>query len=175
MKKRIVLVLVCVLLLAGCAAETTEVTEMTEAAQLANPWVEYATLAEAEAVAGFSLGLPETVAGSYVAETFRVMDGQLLEVVYRDEVFEVTVRKMAGEGQDISGVYTAYDVVNDYEIDGGVCTVKCMKDDADRSWLHLISMNGYSYSLYAPNGYWGDSNADFLGSLYENEEKRAAK
>lgn len=153
------------LLLAGCAAETTGVTETAEAVQLANPWVDHATLAEAEAAVGFSLGLSETVAGSYAAEKFRVMNGQLLEVVYRDAEFEVTVRKMAGEGQDISGVYTAYDVVQEIEFDGGMCTVKYSKDSAEPSWLHLISMDGYSYSLYAPNGYWGDSNADFLGSL----------
>ena len=32
--------------------------------------------------------------------------------------------------------------------------------------LQLISKDGYSYSLYAPNQYWGNSNVEFLQYFY---------
>lgn len=169
MRKRLALLLAA-LVLSGCSGQTepvqtTEVVQPTEEMQLGNPWVSYETLTEAEAVVGFSLGLPETVAGSYQAESFRVMNGQVLEVIYHDDSFRVIVRKTPGEGQDISGVYTEYAVVKSYEFDGGITTVKYTPGNEDPSWLHLISVGGYSYSFYAPNGYWGDSNTDFLGPI----------
>ena len=154
--------LTMMLLLTGCAsdAETVETTEPVMPVQLANPWVEYASMAEAEAAVGFSLETPETVAGTYRAEEFRVMSGQLLEVTYRDDSFKVVIRKMTGEGQDISGVYTAYEEGKTVAFDGGTLMVKYGAED--NSVLHLISGGGYSWSLYAPNGYWGDSSGEFL-------------
>ena len=153
--KKLFSIFLILVLLTGCAAEAEETTPSV---QLANPWVEYETLAEAEEAAGFSLSLPETVEGSYTAETFRVMNGQLLEVTYRDEEFTVTVRKMAGEGQDISGDYREYETVHVSEQEDRTVTNKILGS----SWLTLISYDGYSYSLSAPNGYWGDSHNGFL-------------
>ena len=162
-----ILVLLC-LILAGCVAQTApvETSAPTEEAalQIANPWVSYDTLSEAEAACGLEFPLPETVAGSYIAESFRVMNGQLLEVVYRDDEFEVTVRMEAGEGKDLSGVYETfkktitfeeetYTITHKYTTNGGV--------------LQLISKDGFSYSFYAPIHYWGDSGADFLAFLNE--------
>ena len=167
MRNTMILMLL-ILLLTGCGTqpapvETSPPTEET-ALQIANPWVNYDTLAEAEAASGLTFPLQETVAGSYIAESFRVMNGQLLEVVYRDDDFEVTVRMEAGEGQDLSGVYETfekevtfeeetYTITHKYTVNGGV--------------LQLISKNGYSYSFYAPILYWGDSAADFLAFLNE--------
>ena len=162
-KKAIFAYLLCALLiLSGCAREApSQPSETTPPLQLANPWKEYASLAEAEAAAGFPLSLPETVEGSYTAETFRVMDGALLEVTYRDETFKVTVRKMAGEGQDLSGDYRDYDSVHTEQKEDRTIINKWLGD----SLLTLISYDGYSYSLYAPNGYWGDSHSGFLSCI----------
>lgn len=152
--KKLFLILACCLLLTGCGK-----AEPAETVELANPWVDYASLAEAEEAVGFPLDLPETVAGSYQAQSFRVMNGNLLEVTYLDEPdFQVTVRKMAGENQDISGVYEDFKEENTTELDGCTITNKL----GDGSLLTLVSREGYSYSLYAPNHYWGDSHWDFL-------------
>ena len=132
MKKAMLILMAC-LLLAGCAAEaepTPETVPATEALTetqseieppvlqfttpyyenvlLGNPWVDYPSLEEAEAACGLDFPLEDVVAGSYKAESYRVMNGELLEVTYRDNSFEVTVRMKAGEDDDISGVYAEY-------------------------------------------------------------------
>ncbi len=141
MKKIIILSLIFILLLSLVSCGKPE----EEPVQIGNPWVDYDSLSDAEDAVGFRLGMPLEITGGFIAEEFRVMNNELLEVVYRDEEYEVTVRKTKGEDQDISGVYGE---------DGN---------------LDLISLNGFSYSIYAPNGYWGDSNEDFLNAVRASE------
>lgn len=165
MRKMMILILVC-LVMTACSeksipAETTATTTEVST-QLANPWKDYASLEEAEAASGLDFPMPETIAGSYAAESFRVMNGELLEVRYRDGEFPVTVRMQTGEGQDLSGVYGKFENEQTFQADGAVIIVKHI----DGGILQLISRDGYSYSLYAPNHYWGDSNIEFLQYLY---------
>lgn len=169
MKKITLLFLLFAVLISGCAAEAEPAETTAEGPgnlQLGNPWSAYDTLEAAESASGLKWPLPETVAGSYQAESFRVMSGSVLEVIYRDQNFEVVVRLTEGEGQDISGVYTAYPKSERIEYDNGLLTVQYGAEDG--SCLHLISGGGYSCSLYAPNGYWGDSCADFLNSAFRD-------
>ena len=105
--KKAILILLC-LLLAGCASteqppETT--AETAPILQLANPWKDFPSLEEAEAACGLDFPLEDVVVDSYKAESYRVMNGQLMEVAYRDNTFEVTVRMQAGESR-ISAVST---------------------------------------------------------------------
>ena len=158
----VILALLCIVSLSGCGKEAESTAPTTEAAtesmlQIGNPWVSYDTLQEAEAAVGFDFPLEETVEDSYVAEEFRVCNGELLEVVYRDEMFEVTVRMKVGEHEDISGVYGEFDTVEPFELGDATGVVK-YKDGA---FLKLLIFNGYSYSFYAPNGSWGDSAISF--------------
>ena len=164
MKQTLLLLMLC-LLLAGCSStvqppETT--AETAPVLQLANPWKDYPTLEEAEAACGLDFPLEDVVADSYKAESYRVMNGELLEVTYRDDTFEVTVRMQEGEDQDISGIYAQYKEIHTYEEESYNLTLKYIQDGGI---LQLISKDGYSYSFYAPNHYWGDSNADFLAFL----------
>ena len=164
MKQTMLILMVC-LLLAGCssAAQIPETTEETAPMlQMGNPWKDYASLEEAEAACGLDFPLEDVVADSYQAETYRVLNGELLEVTYRDDSFEVTVRMQAGEDQDISGVYAEYKEIHTYEEESYTIILKYIRDGGI---LQLISKDGYSYSFYAPNHYWGDSNADFLAFL----------
>ena len=163
--KKAILILMVSLLLAGCSSaaqipETTE--ETTQILQMGNPWKDYASLEEAEAACSLDFPLEDVVAGSYKAESYRVMNDELLEVTYRDDTFEVTVRMQAGEGQDISGVYAEFKEIHTYEEESYTIILKYIQDGG---LLQLISKDGYSYSFYAPNHYWGDSNADFLAFL----------
>ena len=166
MRKMIILILVC-LMMTGCSekavpAETTAAT--TEPVlQIGNPWIDYVTLVEAEAACGLDFPMPETIADSYVAESFRVMNGQLLELKYLDDTFEVIVRMQAGEGQDLSGVYGEFENIQTVEVDGATITSMII----DGGVVQLIAKDGYSYSLYAPNHYWGDSNVEFLQYIYD--------
>lgn len=163
--KQTMLILMVSLLLAGCSsvAQIPETTEETAPMlQMGNPWKDYPSLEAAEAACGLDFPLEDVVEGSYQAETYRVMNGELLEVTYRDDSFEVTVRMQAGEGQDLSGVYEEFEKITTYEMDTHTIINKKIKDGGI---LQLISKDGYSYSFYAPNHYWGDSNADFLAFL----------
>ena len=167
MRKTMILILLC-LILAGCGKQTapTETSAPAEetALRIANPWVSYDTLAEAESASELTFPLRETVAGSYIAESFRVMNGQLLEVVYRDDEFEVTVRMEAGEGKDLSGVYETFEKTETCEEEAYTITHKYT---ANGEVVQLISKDGFSYSLYAPIYYRGDSAAEFLAFLNE--------
>jgi len=166
MKKIPFLILLC-LLITGCTAETAATDETvlpTESLQLGNPWKSYGSLEAAEAACGLDFPLEETVAGSYRAETFRVMNGELLEITYRDDSFDVTVRMKAGEDDDISGVYAQYSEIHTFEEAAYTMILKYIQNGGS---LQLISKDGHSYSFYAPNHYWGDSNADFLAFLNE--------
>ena len=163
--KTILMMLLC-LMLAGCsnppASPETTVPETEASLQIGNPWKDYNSLEEAEAACGLDFPLEDVVADSYQAESYRVMNGELLEVTYRDDSFEVTVRMKAGEDDDISGVYAEYKEIHTYEEESYTIILKYIQDGGI---LQLISKDGYSYSFYAPNHYWGDSNADFLAFL----------
>lgn len=164
MKKTILIFMIC-LLLAGCGSTTQsqETTEETASVlQMGNPWKDYASLGEAETACGLDFPLEDVVADSYQAESYRVLNGELLEVTYRDATLEVTVRMQAGEGQDLSGVYAEYENISTFETETHTLINKKIKDGGI---LQLISKDGYSYSFYAPNHYWGDSNADFIAFL----------
>ena len=165
--RNIILPILLCLLMAGCGREIspaeTAVPATEALLQIGNPWKDYSSLEEAEAASGLDFPMPETIAGSYVAESFRVMNGQLLEVRYRDDTIEVNVRMQSGEGQDLSGVYGEFEREQTFQVDGAVVVVK----DIDGGVVQLISKDGYSYSLYAPNHYWGDSNIEFLQYLYD--------
>lgn len=113
----------------------------------------------------FTFGLPEVIADSYTAVTVRTLNNELIEVVYRDENFEVYVRKRKGEGQDISGDYNKYETRTEKNCNGA--TMITYHNSNHDAMKQLISYNGYSWSLVAPNGYWGDSNRDFVGKILE--------
>ena len=166
MRKMMMLMLVC-LMMSSCSAKNipaeTTVTTTEALLQIGNPWRDYASLEEAEAACGLNFPMPEIIADSYVAESFRVMNGVLLEVQYRDGEFPVTVRIQAGEGQDLSGVYGEFENEQTFLVDGAVIIAKYI----DGGVVQLISKDGYSYSLYAPNHYWGDSNIEFLQYIYD--------
>ena len=165
MKRITISLLLTALLLAGCGAQQAplaETSQTTGTVQISNPWKTYETLADAETAAGFALGIPETV-DLYRAEVFRVMSGQLLEVTYRGGETEVTVRKISGEGQDVSGVYNTYETITKTDRSDGSVTEKTDGTEV----LTLVSHGGWSWSLYAPNGYEGGSAESFLSAILE--------
>ena len=165
MKKYLTFLIIC-LLLSGCSSDmqSTATTDLSQPSlTIGNPWRDYDSLEEAEAASGLNFPLPEVIADSYIAESFRVMNGELLEVIYLDGEYKVSIRMKAGENQDISGVYGEFENVKTHETDGATITGMHI----DGGILQLISKDGYSYSLYAPNHYWGDSNVEFLQYIYD--------
>lgn len=165
MKKYIPMILVLFLLLAGCGTAPQPTETPAPQPQIGNPWRDYESMAEAEAASGLDFPIPEEITDLYIAESFRVMNNSLLEVTYRDLAgsdCEVTVRMKSGEDEDISGVYEDPDTIENQHINGASITVKTKGP----SCLYLISKNGYSYSLYAPNHFLGESADAFLSYIH---------
>ena len=154
MIKLISIILIISSLLAGCANQTTAI---------ANPWSDWSSMEEAEKAVGFSFDLPEVIADSFEAVSYRSMNKELIEVIYRDGDYEVCVRKAAGEGQDISGDYNKYESCTESAHNGA--TVSTYHNSDNDAVKQLVSYDGFSWSLVAPKGFWGDSNADFLNEI----------
>lgn len=164
MKKFFLIILMLSILLAGCHSAPDPTEAPTPQLQIGNPWKSYESMADAEAASGLDFPLPEEITDLYIAESFRVMNNALIEVTYRDLEggnSEVTVRMKAGEDDDISGVYEDPDSVKTHQINGADVTVKLK----GQSCLYLISNDGYSYSLYAPNHFLGESADVFLSYI----------
>ena len=144
MRNLIIVILVCAAILTGCG--TNSAAEPTEAAgqmQIGNPWKTYDTLDDAQTASGLVFPLPEQIDG-YTSEAYRVMNGSLLEVQYRNGESEITVRMKYGEDEDISGVYENFTGVETTEQNGAAVTRKQASD----CLVYLISLDGYSYSVY---------------------------
>jgi len=107
--------------------------------------------------------LGQTVAEVYEAKEFRILNNEILEVIYyADEDNKVVVRQQAGEDLDISGDYTNYPTVTEIKHGDGVITQK-----TDGTTTLIIGDNaGYSYSIYAPNGFLEGGMENFMYVFY---------
>ena len=166
-KKAIGLVLLCLIPFAvcvGCGTQSAKQEQTSQTAMIGNPWSDWDSIEAAESAVGFSFGLPEVIADRYTVVSVRTLNRELIQVVYRDESFEVCVRKRKGEGQDISGDYNEYETCTEENYNGG--TITNYYNSNNNAVKQLISYKGYSWSLVALNGYWGDSNWDFVSKIW---------
>ena len=117
--------------------------------QIANPFVTYQSLEEAEKAAGFALPAPERFEGAGRRE-IAVIDGRIIDVTYLDgeDNRVLTVRKGTGE-EDISGDYNEYPQEDVTELEGLSVTVR---GDGERIFLALWQEGGYSYAVSFDKG-----------------------
>ena len=114
--------------------------------QIPNPLVEYETLADAEAAAGFDFAVPDEIDGNS-PKSYIVIDGSgIIEVTYGDNA--VSLRKAEGS-EDISGDFNTYsDIIN-----AGVGEVSITMREKDGNVFSAIwTDGGFTYSLYAADG-----------------------
>lgn len=166
MKRVAAMILLCLAVSAcftGCGSPQVEQEEKTKTAAIGNPWSDWDSMEAVESAAGFSFGLPEVIADCYTAAAFRTLNDELIEVIYRDGDLEVRVRKQKGENQDISGDYNQYDTCTEESY--GEATVITYRNSGSNAVKQLISDQGYSWSVTAPEGYWGDSCQDFVNEI----------
>ena len=169
MKKFVLILLLCFVasnILIGCGKRTSEPAPISQSVAIGNPWSNWTSIEEAENAVGFSFGLPEVIANNFTASAFRTMNNELLEVIYRDEEYEIRVRKQTGEDQDISGDYNQYDMCTEKTIDGGKITY--YHNSGNSAVKQLISYSGYSWSLVALNGYGDNLDWDFAGEVIQD-------
>jgi hypothetical protein len=117
--------------------------------QVANPFVTYQSLEEAEKAAGFALPAPESFEGAGRRE-IAVIDGRIIDVTYLDgeDNRVLTIRKGTGE-EDISGDYNEYPQEDVTELEGLSVTVR---GDGKRIFLALWQEEGYSYAVSFDKG-----------------------
>ena len=159
----ILLFLTAFVCLVRCWAQEAQREPQNQTAAIGNPWSDWDSLEEAETAVGFYLDLPEVISDRYTAAVFRTMNNELLEVIYCDGETEVRVRKQKGEGKDISGDYNQYDTCTEESY--GEATVITYRNSGGNAVKQRISAQGYSWSLTAPEGYWGDSCQDFVNAV----------
>ena len=131
MKKLIALMLcvLCLFSLAACQnrapAEGSAEAEGSAGLGMANPFVDYGTLADACAAAGYEMHAPDMI-GDAAIDTNQVMNHSMIQIVYADPNAEdgrITLRKAAGV-DDISGDYNEYASVRTADADGVTVTLR---------------------------------------------------
>ena len=165
MKKVVTIIMLCLIIstiYVGCGEQKRE---QMQTATIGNPWSNWNTIEEAEAVVGFSFGLPEVIADSYSVVSIRTLNNKLIEVVYQNGDFKVCVRKQKGEGQDISGDYNKYETCTVENYNGG--TITNYYNSNDNAVKQIISYKEYSWSLVALNGCGEASVWDFVSKIWE--------
>ena len=117
--------------------------------QIANPFVTYESLEEAEGAAGFALHAPESFEGSSRRE-IAVIDGRIIDVTYLDGEDNriLTIRKGTGE-EDISGDYNEYTQEKVMDLVGLSVTVR---GDGEGIFLALWQEGDYSYAVSFDKG-----------------------
>ena len=145
MKKLIYMILICLIVLSACAGDvSTEPAEPVGQVQLANPWKNYDTLADAEHACGLTYPVPENVPAGYAVESHAVMSNRLLEITYRNGEREITVRMQSGDDPDISGVYETF-LSTETTLQNGASVI-CKR--AEDSIVYLVQVSGCSFSIY---------------------------
>lgn len=119
---------------------------ISENTQIPSPWTEYASLAEAQAAAGFDLTLP-ALSADLTQTVFQVLAGDetILQASFRteDDQHQLSIRKAPGT-DDISGDYNVYSVDETVTVDGTDVTVK---GNEDGYHLAIWTANGYTYAI----------------------------
>ena len=103
-----------------------------ESAQIANPFTDTKTLEEAQEIAGFDMQVPDAAA-PYTVVNYRAVEGEMLEIIFRDRKGEegYRIRKAAGE-DDISGDYNEYAKEKTIRLSDG--TKVTLRGDKDDEW-----------------------------------------
>ena len=110
-------------------------------AQIPNPFVECATLAEAQAQAGFSLTLPDSCTPKHIS----VLPDQMIQVLCDGGL---TIRKGTGQA-DISGDYNTYPQVDTVSSHGAEIT---LMGDGQTVKVAVWTAEGYTYAIQSDSG-----------------------
>lgn len=126
----------------GAATTTTEDILIGDNTQISNPFIDCDTLADAAALAGFDIIVPDSVEG-YEERTITAMENDMIQVLYLHGDDEICVRKAAGN-EDCSGDYNEYSeektvTVGDREVN--------LRGNNGRVMVAVWAEGGYSYSV----------------------------
>lgn len=163
----IALIIMLIVTMTGCAINKTQQNFDQEidsnVTMIGNPWKDYDSIEDAEAAVGFELNINPKIA-NYEISSIRTMNNIMLEVVYSNGNNQVIVRKQHQEGEDISGDYNEYDVCSEEIYKNG--TIIKYFNSYNGAIKKIISNDGYSWSIIAPNGYLDQSENQFIDEIF---------
>lgn len=142
MKKLLLILLSALMLFSLCACGKVQNPE-TSSVQIANPFVRYESLEEAEKIAGFSFEVPEII-GDYKVSSIELMNSKMYNVIYTDKSENrIIIRKQAGY-EDISGDYNFY---ADEKVEENGSVSVTIKGNEGLYSLATWIQDGYFYSV----------------------------
>lgn len=118
--------------------------------QIANPFVEYKTIADAAAASGIQFTVPANIPVGYSLDTVSAIKGELIQASYTagsDKSAEILFRKGAGK-DDISGDYNTYKETSTEKIGSVSVTLKGSNGNVnvatwtDGDYSYAIDING---------------------------------
>lgn len=126
----------------GATTTTTEDILIGDNTQIPNPFVDCETLADAAALAGFDIIVPDSVDG-YEERAITAMENDMIQVLYLHGDDQVCIRKAVGE-EECSRDYNAYSeektvTVGDKEV--------TLRGNNGKVMVAVWSEGGYSYSI----------------------------
>lgn len=166
MKKIFVFALCAVLALSlaacgGGGSEPASAAPGENAVQRPNPFVECESLEKAAEMAGFGITAPESVPGGGGKPVIRVMEGEMLELVYQNEGQEVRIRKAPGSG-DISGDYGQYDETATVSVDEVQVQ---QKGSGGKVSVAVWTAGEYAYSITTSSAMTGEEAAELVRAV----------
>ncbi len=142
-----IFILLLLIILSSC--NTTKEINNSNFVMIANPFVECASLKEAEKLASFSISLPKELNNKDLI--YRVLNtgDKMIEIIQSSDNEKITIRKSKST-EDISGVYKSFDVVKKIIVDDKEVLIKGEKDIFEVAvWIN----NGFSYSISSNDGF----------------------
>lgn len=145
----------------GSASDAS--TVLGEDVQIPNPWKDFESLEEAVKAVGFDFAVPDTLAGCAKVAYQAIPDDRIIGVLYLNgEERQVIIRKAPG-GENISGVYSQFDKLEQVEVDGRSVT---MSGDGETVSLATWTDGNYSFSVYADNGLAQGDMAQLVSQIH---------
>ena len=154
--KKLIAIILCglsVCSLAACASKSAT----SGNAEIPNPFVDCATLADAAKLTGFDIVVPDSVDG-FDTRTIQVMDKKMIQVIYSKGENNLLIRKQAGS-DDISGDYNQYSETNTVTLGSLQVT---MKGDNGMVSLATWTDGGYTFAIDAQDV---PMDSDTIGTL----------
>lgn len=139
--------LILLLVMTAAIAMGTAACGSEPPVQIANPWVDCNSLAEAVKNAGFTMEAPESIEG-YGVTAYQNCQDEIIQVVYLESEGsdkEIVVRK--GKVDNIAGDYNDYAKSSETTVGAYKVTIKGNDDTVS---LATWTADGYNYSVSVP-------------------------
>ncbi len=171
MKKLIAITLCAIMTLsfAGCsnnssAKNNSQKPVISGDVGMPNPFVDCATIADAEKIAGFTVTVPEKMPEGYAQKLIQAVEKEMVQVFYENGEKKILIRKAKGS-EDISGDYNEYKENSTATV--GNLKVSTKGNDGKINVATWVD-GEYTYSITANLGEAGLNTAtiyDMVGSI----------